>query len=72
MSLACGIYLYGFKFFILLAHIILVVLRRTEPVALALGGTGYEKIPLNTFPGKAQIDKGKGRPVTGYEGPDVE
>jgi len=50
----------------------LAILRPTEPVALALGDTGNEKISLSPFPGKAQIGKGKGYPITGYEGPDVE
>ena len=70
MSLACGVYLYGmFKFFSILAYIIVVILRPTEPIALALGDNGNEKMSLKPFPGKAHIGKGKGHPITGYEGP---
>jgi hypothetical protein len=59
------------KFFSILAYIILVILRPTEPIALALGDTGNEKMSLKHFPGKAQIGKGKGKghPITGYKDP---
>ena len=63
---------YVCKFFSILLCTVVVILRPTEPVALAVGDTGNEKISLNPFPGKAQTGKGKGHPMTGYEGPEVE
>jgi hypothetical protein len=36
-------------------YTILVILRPTESVALALGDNGNEKMSLNPFPDKAQI-----------------
>jgi len=71
--LAWGVYLYGmFKFFNILAYIMLVILRPTEPIALALGDIGNEKMSLNPLRGKAQIGKGKGNgPLKGWKSSNI-
>jgi hypothetical protein len=66
-----------FKLFNILAYILLVIPRMShgrpgEPVSLARGDIGNENISLDPFPGKSQIGKGIGHPITVYEGPEVE